>query len=237
MRPPHRREKVLTSSMTVTRSPLSGDSLCQNCGYNLRELPPRHTCPECGLAYDPHMMIIELGGPRGVFPRRSFLGSCPDVISVVMLQGLAFYIVAMARNEGYEIDRAIDDTIGFLRLNSVLGDVDHDVLIALVVLIPLLVLIIIRAWFRFISRVGLPRRLILNHEGVQFDHPGIELKTIPWSDIKLARYRWWTGWFKIKGHWITLFKCPFQQLGGRGRARHCAAEINRLQHIYISAQE
>lgn len=37
---------------------------CPRCRYNLRGLPARHTCPECGFAYDPDCVIIRLRGWR-----------------------------------------------------------------------------------------------------------------------------------------------------------------------------
>jgi hypothetical protein len=38
--------------------------LCPRCNYDLTGLPEIHTCPECGLNYDPDTVAIELRGVR-----------------------------------------------------------------------------------------------------------------------------------------------------------------------------
>lgn len=33
---------------------------CPNCRYDLKGLPSEHTCPECGIGYDEHCIVIKL---------------------------------------------------------------------------------------------------------------------------------------------------------------------------------
>jgi hypothetical protein len=41
-------------------SPKAGKLRCPACGYELSGLPEWHTCPECGVPYDPHSKIYNV---------------------------------------------------------------------------------------------------------------------------------------------------------------------------------
>lgn len=177
---------------------------CQNCGYNLQGLPLKHSCPECGMLYDPHMVIIKLRGPRERLIH--FVGHPSDAL-VILIASL-------------------------LVLNGRYRWVSEPAMCGTCVL-----LVVVYALFRFcffIARRQRPRRMILNHQGVYIDHPGLDSKRIEWSHIERAHYRWWSGRFFIRGHGVKLFKCAHTQLGGARLARRCAREINRLVKIYAS---
>lgn len=42
--------------------PVPGKIKCPSCGYALLGLPVAHACPECGVEYDPHSVLVRLTG-------------------------------------------------------------------------------------------------------------------------------------------------------------------------------
>ena len=48
---------IWSNRRLMKRVRAEGYAVCPVCGYNLRDLPDEHTCPECGLVY--HLKVIE----------------------------------------------------------------------------------------------------------------------------------------------------------------------------------
>ncbi len=91
--------------------PIPGKIKCPVCGYGLLGLPAVHVCPECGVEYDPHCVVVRLKGRSraasnaigGLFLTVLFVGHlvagtlpAREILPVAVLLG-AMTIVAMYR--------------------------------------------------------------------------------------------------------------------------------------------
>jgi len=63
--------------------PYKGKIKCLRCGYPLLGLPPVHSCPECGLDYDPYSRFVPLR-------------SRPTTVSLLLYAGASGCLLAIA---------------------------------------------------------------------------------------------------------------------------------------------
>lgn len=68
---------------------ITGDLYCAECGYNLRTLPRRGRCPECGSDYNTRTVLLE-----GVFAAGMLEFPASEVFGAALTVGLAGLFMA-----------------------------------------------------------------------------------------------------------------------------------------------
>ena len=68
---------------------ITGDLFCAECGYNLRTLPRRGRCPECGSDYNTRKVLLE-----GVFAAGMLVFPTGEVLGAMVTTGLVGVFLA-----------------------------------------------------------------------------------------------------------------------------------------------
>lgn len=66
-------------------APIEPLKACPRCGYDLTGLPEVHTCPECGLEYDPHCRVMRSDVRRFEYKQLLFGGALLAMIAIVAI--------------------------------------------------------------------------------------------------------------------------------------------------------